>query len=725
MIPADALPRLGALDGRLSDREGRRLAELAAAVSVEHAIVDLGSSKGKGACYLGLGSQHGSHAAVYAIDDWKLCPWNECSSQDTFAKWRDQVSQLNLDEIVIPLRCESSAMSKLFGARIGLLLIGEDRSFESVERDFRSWEPHVVPGGVIAFHDYDHLQHGAGVRKFVDSFVASCPAWCDGEVVDSLYITRRVEQSGGREDRWTFVGNGELERHLRKRPPQYALDLSLVVPRRDHNGIYVDTLSPHYARLRSKYRGHRGPQADHADSTNNGGLSARAPSLPSADPMVDACFVWLYWNSGAAEDELRWSLRSVEKNYHGRADVVLVGDAPEWYTGRHLPIARVDPQFRQPYRDTLNKLHAICTSDLVPDSFIWIMDDTYLIRPVSFAELAVNRYQGELPPQPWGNSEWRGLQADTFDALRAESLPLVDYCTHLPKLIEKNKFLAVWDKYGLADRVLQWELLYGANFYESSQPTDDDFFRLVRGPVTTHFDHAKILNNGQKGWNERFRSELWNLFPDRSGQEAPGSHERPPNWKRAGIENRRYQFEIRRGYQDRAENNTGVAVPDNRQRNVYEFAASIPGVGSVVDLGTGSGAKLVEFFGDKATVGIDVAEKVEAARKRFPDRQWELPTYSIDCDLLICADVIEHLANPLVLIDKINAGDWRHCVISTPERDLARGVNDLGPPRNPRHVREWNTGEFVRLLRVKLTGQVESVQVFGQYNLTVLLTRSE
>jgi hypothetical protein len=36
--------------------------------------------------------------------------------------------------------------------------------------------------------------------------------------------------------------------------------------------------------------------------------------------------------------------------------------------------------------------------------------------------------------------------------------------------------------------------------------------------------------------------------------------------------------------------------------------------------------------------------------------------------------------------------------MSTPERDLVRGPDDLGPPGNPHHVREWNLAELERLL---------------------------
>ncbi len=38
--------------------------------------------------------------------------------------------------------------------------------------------------------------------------------------------------------------------------------------------------------------------------------------------------------------------------------------------------------------------------------------------------------------------------------------------------------------------------------------------------------------------------------------------------------------------------------------------------------------------------------------------------------------------------------DLQYLVISTPDRDILRGENDFGPPRNMTHMREWNGKEF-------------------------------
>jgi 2-polyprenyl-3-methyl-5-hydroxy-6-metoxy-1,4-benzoquinol methylase len=62
--------------------------------------------------------------------------------------------------------------------------------------------------------------------------------------------------------------------------------------------------------------------------------------------------------------------------------------------------------------------------------------------------------------------------------------------------------------------------------------------------------------------------------------------------------------------------------------------------------------------------------------------------------------VIEHLVDPLKLLAHLKALLERASValLSTPERDLTRGVEDMGPPLNPSHAREWNTAELRALL---------------------------
>jgi LPS sulfotransferase NodH len=68
--------------------------------------------------------------------------------------------------------------------------------------------------------------------------------------------------------------------------------------------------------------------------------------------------------------------------------------------------------------------------------------------------------------------------------------------------------------------------------------------------------------------------------------------------------------------------------------------------------------------------------------------------------VIVCSDVIEHLVRPDRLLATLSAA-LRHArllILSTPDRDLAHELRDMGPPANPSHVREWNLAEFAELL---------------------------
>jgi len=150
------------------------------------------------------------------------------------------------------------------------------------------------------------------------------------------------------------------------------------------------------------------------------------------------------------------------------------------------------------------------------------------------------------------------------------------------------------------------------------------------------------------------------------------------------------------------------------QPDVYPLAARIAGAtgaSTLIDIGCGRAQKLIEETGALQTIGIDFGDNLAWCREHHPARRWlecdldrphELPVSARDLDgsLLICSDVIEHLVNPEHLLSSLRAA-LQHAsalLLSTPERDLTRGITDTGPPGNPCHVREWNLPELARLL---------------------------
>jgi hypothetical protein len=182
------------------------------------------------------------------------------------------------------------------------------------------------------------------------------------------------------------------------------------------------------------------------------------------------------------------------------------------------------------------------------------------------------------------------------------------------------------------------------------------------------------------------------------------------------------RYHIKRGYHHRQHvvphDDTGKT--EEYQREVYESAAKLAityGLSKVIDIGCGSAYKLVRYLGHLETIGIETASMVAQLRRDHPERQWltldEFTQEALSADLIICADVIEHVADPHALLRSIMAiRDWRYLVISTPERDVKRGWYHFGPPPNPHHYREWNMEEFGAILSQFI--RVESISVTNE-----------
>jgi len=119
---------------------------------------------------------------------------------------------------------------------------------------------------------------------------------------------------------------------------------------------------------------------------------------------------------------------------------------------------------------------------------------------------------------------------------------------------------------------------------------------------------------------------------------------------------------------------------------------------TVLDIGCGSGFKLIEHFNDKDVTGIELPKTVDFLTKKYPNNRWLSHDFSMRLegtyDLVLCVDIIQQLLFPDDLLAFLETLDFKIAIISTVERDKCRGVNHLGPSPNYWHVREWNNKEF-------------------------------
>jgi hypothetical protein len=130
----------------------------------------------------------------------------------------------------------------------------------------------------------------------------------------------------------------------------------------------------------------------------------------------------------------------------------------------------------------------------------------------------------------------------------------------------------------------------------------------------------------------------------------------------------------------------------------------------IIDLGSGSGRKLLPFRERHSIIAIDSQYGIDLIKKIIPeahtvvhDLEDGLPEIAREIlynSIIILSDVVEHIKRPEILMRQLAflSRIVPYILISTPDRDRARGWLDNGPPANPTHVREWSSSEFVRFM---------------------------
>lgn len=242
-------------------------------------------------------------------------------------------------------------------------------------------------------------------------------------------------------------------------------------------------------------------------------------------PKTSMQFVWPYWHGGAMGDELRWSVRSVERHFLGRAHITIVGDRPPWFNGHVIRKNRV-PANRQhrPYRDMLGKVFFMATQPDIQPDFVWMMDDVYFLKDFTFEDIAVPR---ATPWRPSTANGWQKRKSLTMRALLSRNMSTWDYATHLPHATVKTQLRQTFEDFNLHKHTMLWEVLYGNTWHGTPMAVRPFFCRFTRPlsepEIVAATERCTVMNHVESAWNRPMRRFLMSRFPEPSSVEKPDS----------------------------------------------------------------------------------------------------------------------------------------------------------------------------------------------------------
>lgn len=114
-------------------------------------IVEIGSFKGRSTCCLAFGCK-GTSKKCFAVDTFRGNS-SDFKHEPYFDKFWSNIQKIGLSSYVTPVQGLSSEVAKTWSKPIHLLYIDGSHQYDDVLADFEGFFPHVVEGGIVAFHD--------------------------------------------------------------------------------------------------------------------------------------------------------------------------------------------------------------------------------------------------------------------------------------------------------------------------------------------------------------------------------------------------------------------------------------------------------------------------------------------------------------------------------------------------------------------------------------------
>ena len=154
------------IKGFLHPEEGARLYDLALAAAQIGPCLEVGSYCGKSTLYLGAACQQRGQV-LYAVDHHRGSEEHqpgeeyhdpelfdaEASKLDSFRQFRATLARASLEDCVVPVVASSELAGRHWLTPLALVFIDGGHSLEAAFADYRTWAPHVMPGGYLAIHD--------------------------------------------------------------------------------------------------------------------------------------------------------------------------------------------------------------------------------------------------------------------------------------------------------------------------------------------------------------------------------------------------------------------------------------------------------------------------------------------------------------------------------------------------------------------------------------------
>jgi hypothetical protein len=245
--------------------------------------------------------------------------------------------------------------------------------------------------------------------------------------------------------------------------------------------------------------------------------------------MIDVYYP--YFQKEAKWEELRYSLRSVERHLKEEFRIWIVGDLPAWIRNiNHIAHTRCEGMQENTVFDSITKLLLFCDHPDTGSDFVRMYDDIYLISDVSLDEIRKVKALHEYKDLGFEGGTWHDQLHRTLNILVEKGYPAWNTETHFPEVFNKYKMKWIIEAYNALDRRLLTSSLYFNTFFPEVQPLifkkdygiqfyenrDNEFYSSSEGNLEEKCKGKLYLNHNNSGLNENLKKFMMKRFSKKS-----------------------------------------------------------------------------------------------------------------------------------------------------------------------------------------------------------------
>ena len=226
---------------------------------------------------------------------------------------------------------------------------------------------------------------------------------------------------------------------------------------------------------------------------------------------------FVYFVRHGENEELRYSIRSVIKHFPD-ANIWVLGNKPDWYTGNFVPVRNVGEKFT----NIANCCYEAAKHPEISDPFVWMNDDFFIVKPL---ESILPLHRGPLKErsdryaQGISTSYYNKLLHNTYHKLLKHGIeePL-DYDVHMPLVMDKEKTLEAL-KMARIGQVLPRSIYGNIAQIEGSRVGDVKVYASSAFAFKTYDYNAgdsPYLSTEDQSFDQVYEDVLKDMFPDPS-----------------------------------------------------------------------------------------------------------------------------------------------------------------------------------------------------------------